>query len=461
MEWRSPNGLLPRRVVRTHSGRASYSRTRDWSRVLDHHSYPSGQSAKRERVNPSQDVSAPIVWKQATLSCTLFLTQFWETRAPGGHAVGAVQTLPCREGSPHEGESLPILRCIWAFPSPLSRAPGKRPSPPTYRRAVMGKISAPPPNAVLSVPVTLSWEGHQHQVRAMIDSGAPGRLPGPVSGQEAWNTFPITPSTPNRYCPRRQTLGTRLHYGDHLPSTSHCSPTSTYGRVLSDWLSRVPCDLGLSLAAPTQPLHRLASWNQVTFPLSSPLAPSPESQEPINLSRVPSVYHCFQAVFSKSRATSLPPHRSYDCTIDLLPGTCPTRGRIFSLSPPERIAMDTYIKESLAAGIIRASTSPAGTGFFFVGKKDGGLRPCIDYRALNKITVRNRYPLPLMASAFELLQGASIFSKLDLLNAYHLVRIQWNEDGMNGRRPSTLPRVTMSTWWCRSGSPTLQQSSRP
>ncbi len=90
--------------------------------------------------------------------------------------------------------------------------------------------------------------------------------------------------------------------------------------------------------------------------------------------------------------------------------------------------MDTYIKESLAAGIIRASTSPAGAGFFFVGKKDEGLRPCIDYRALNKITVRNRYPLPLMASAFELLQGASIFSKLDLRNAYHLVRIQQGDE---------------------------------
>ncbi len=70
--------------------------------------------------------------------------------------------------------------------------------------------------------------------------------------------------------------------------------------------------------------------------------------------------------------------------------------------------MDTYIKESLAADIIRASTSPAGAGFFFVGKKHGGLRPCIDYRGLNKITVWNRYPLPLMATAFELLQGASI-----------------------------------------------------
>ncbi|XP_016396320.1 macrophage mannose receptor 1-like [Sinocyclocheilus rhinocerous] len=76
----------------------------------------------------------------------------------------------------------------------------------------------------------------------------------------------------------------------------------------------------------------------------------------------------------------------------------------------------------------QGSTSLAGAGFFFVGKKDGGLRPCIDYRGLNKIMVRNRYPLPLMAIAFELLQGASIFTKLDLRNAYHLVRIQQGDE---------------------------------
>ncbi|XP_016332899.1 uncharacterized protein LOC107681197 [Sinocyclocheilus anshuiensis] len=160
----------------------------------------------------------------------------------------------------------------------------------------------------------------------------------------------------------------------------------------------------------------------------SPSVPSSEFQDSVDLSRVPSSYHQFKAVFCKSRATSLPPHRPYDCAIELLPGSCPPRGRIFSLSSPERTAMDTYIKESLAAGIIRASTSPAGAGFFFVGKKDGVLRPCIDYRGLNKIMVRNQYPLPLMATAFELLQGASIFTKLDLRNAYHLVRIQQGDE---------------------------------
>ncbi|KAK3555430.1 hypothetical protein QTP86_016120 [Hemibagrus guttatus] len=119
-----------------------------------------------------------------------------------------------------------------------------------------------------------------------------------------------------------------------------------------------------------------------------------EATEPLDLLRVPSQYHHLKAVFSKKRATSLPPHRPYDCAIELLPGYCPPRGRIFCLSSPECTAMDSYIEEALAAGLIRLSTSPAGAGVFFVGKKGGGLRSCIDYRGLNKITVRNRYPLP-------------------------------------------------------------------
>ncbi len=90
--------------------------------------------------------------------------------------------------------------------------------------------------------------------------------------------------------------------------------------------------------------------------------------------------------------------------------------------------MDKYIQESIKAGLIRHSSSPAGAGFFFVRKKDGSLRPCIDYRGLNDITVKNRYPLPLMSSAFELLQGAKVFTKLDLRNAYHLVRIREGDE---------------------------------
>ena len=72
--------------------------------------------------------------------------------------------------------------------------------------------------------------------------------------------------------------------------------------------------------------------------------------------------------------------------------------------------MEEFIGESLAAGIIRPSSSPVGAGFFFVSKKDGSLRPCIDYRGLNDITVKNKYPLPLISSAIVPLHGASIFS---------------------------------------------------
>ncbi len=147
-----------------------------------------------------------------------------------------------------------------------------------------------------------------------------------------------------------------------------------------------------------------------------------------SLSNVPEEYLDLKEVFSKSRAASLPPHRPYDCAIDLVPGMSPPKGRLYSLSVPEREAMEKYISDSLTAGFIRPSSSPAGAGFFFVAKKDGSLRPCIDYRGLNNITVKNTYPLPLMSSAFERLQGASIFTKLDLRNAYHLVRIREGDE---------------------------------
>ena len=67
-----------------------------------------------------------------------------------------------------------------------------------------------------------------------------------------------------------------------------------------------------------------------------------------------------------------------------------------------------------------------------MSKKDGSLRPCIDYRGLNDITVKNKYPLPLMSSAFDSLQGATVFTKLDLRNAYHLVRIKEGDEWLTG-----------------------------
>lgn len=116
-------------------------------------------------------------------------------------------------------------------------------------------------------------------------------------------------------------------------------------------------------------------------------------------------------VFSKSSTCTLPPHKSYDCAIDLLPGAPLPTKHLYNLSKPERDAMEKYITDSVAAGLIRPSSSPVGVFFFFVDKKDGFLRPCIDYTGLNDITIKNKYPLPLIDSAFSPLHEATVFTK--------------------------------------------------
>lgn len=149
-------------------------------------------------------------------------------------------------------------------------------------------------------------------------------------------------------------------------------------------------------------------------------APPSDQVTPIELSKVSSVYHKLREVFSKDGALSLSPHRPYNCAIELLPGAPLPSSRLCNLSCPEREAMEKYIAESLSAGIIRPSTSPLGA-VFLVEKKDMTLCPCIDFHGLNKITVKNKYPLPLIDAALGSLKGAQVFTKLD---AYHLVRIR-------------------------------------
>ncbi|CAJ0963802.1 unnamed protein product [Ranitomeya imitator] len=152
------------------------------------------------------------------------------------------------------------------------------------------------------------------------------------------------------------------------------------------------------------------------------------TQVPADISSLPKHYWPYADVFSKRAAETLPPHRPYDCPIDLLPGAEPPRGRVYPLSLPETEAMSQYIQENLARGFIRKSVSPAGAGFFFVEKKTGDLRPCIDYRALNAITVKNKYPLPLISELIDRLRGARVFTKLDLRGAYNLIRIREGDE---------------------------------
>lgn len=142
-----------------------------------------------------------------------------------------------------------------------------------------------------------------------------------------------------------------------------------------------------------------------------------------DLCAVPKIYHQYADVFSKQNADKLPPHRPYDHHIPLKDGTTPPFGPIYSLSEVELKTLKEYLDENLEKGFIRPSESPAAAPILFVKKKDGTLRLCVDYRRINNITIKNRYPLPLIPELLDRLKSATIFSKIDLRGAYNLLRI--------------------------------------
>ncbi|SCZ91750.1 BZ3500_MvSof-1268-A1-R1_Chr5-1g07649 [Microbotryum saponariae] len=109
-------------------------------------------------------------------------------------------------------------------------------------------------------------------------------------------------------------------------------------------------------------------------------------------------------------------------------GKQPPFGPLYPLSEKELQALSTWIDENLSKGFIRPSTSPAGAPILFVRKKDGSLRLCVDYRGFNAVTLKNRYPLPLIPEALDRLRSAKIFTKLDLRSGYNLVRIKGGDE---------------------------------
>jgi hypothetical protein len=110
----------------------------------------------------------------------------------------------------------------------------------------------------------------------------------------------------------------------------------------------------------------------------------------------------------------MPPERKVEFAIELIPGTAPISKRAYQVSRPELVELKKQIDELLEKGYIRPSTSPSAAPVLFVEKKDGTKRMCIDYRALNEVTVKNKYPLPRIEDLFDQLIGASMFSKIDL-----------------------------------------------
>ncbi|GKC77243.1 putative reverse transcriptase domain-containing protein [Tanacetum coccineum] len=131
----------------------------------------------------------------------------------------------------------------------------------------------------------------------------------------------------------------------------------------------------------------------------------------------------FPEVFPED-LSGLPPTRQVEFQIDLIPGVAPVARAPYRLAPSEMKELSEQLKELSDKGFIRPSSSPWGAPVLFVKKKDGSFRMCIDYRELNKLTVKNRYPLPRIDDLFDQLQGSSVYSKIDLRSGYHQLRVR-------------------------------------
>ncbi|GKC97739.1 hypothetical protein Tco_1168014, partial [Tanacetum coccineum] len=118
----------------------------------------------------------------------------------------------------------------------------------------------------------------------------------------------------------------------------------------------------------------------------------------------------------------LPPAREIEFGIELIPGAEPISKAPYHMAHVELKELKEQLQEMLENGFIRPSVSPWGAPVLFVKKKDGSMCLCIDYRELNRITIRNRYPLPRIDDLFDQLQGAKYFSKIDLRSGYHQLR---------------------------------------
>jgi len=351
------------------------------------------------------------------------------------HAGRASSAFPGGEGEAEVPGPLSLLRGNRA---PCLHLPGKRPGPVVRMRLLSGGISSEKTSSSSTLLlVRLRWAAQTHNCQALLDSGAEGNFMD--------STLAHRLHIPLRPLPHH--IMVHALNGQKLPVISHVTEDITlitsgnHSETISFHILDSPL-APIVLGHPWLLLHNpkvdwssnnILTWCQgchesCLVSACPSVSMSVLQEEAVDLSNVPAEYLHLKEVFSKSRAASLPPHRPYNCAIELLSGKSPPKGKLYSLSVPEREAMEKYISDSLASRFIHPSSSPAGAGFFFVGKKDGSLRPCIDYRGLNDITVKNTYPLPLMSSAFERLQGASIFTKLDLRNAYHLARIRKGDE---------------------------------
>jgi len=124
----------------------------------------------------------------------------------------------------------------------------------------------------------------------------------------------------------------------------------------------------------------------------------------------------------------MPPDRDIEFDIDLISRNSPITKRPYRMASSELTKLKKHLGELQQSGFIRLSSSPWGAPVLFLKKKDGSIRMCVDYRALNEVTIKNKYPLPRIDDLFDQLKGAKYFSKIDLRSGYHQLKIKESDN---------------------------------
>jgi hypothetical protein len=163
---------------------------------------------------------------------------------------------------------------------------------------------------------------------------------------------------------------------------------------------------------------------QLSIPIAAPVKASGQVFETIVQEIREILVVCeFLDVFSED-LPGLPLERDVEFVIELKPGMAPISRRSYRMPPNELAELKTQLQDLLDKGFIRPSSSPWGCPAIFVKKKDQTLRMCVDYRPLNEVTIKNKYPLPRIDILFDQLTGARVFSKIDLRSGYHQIYIR-------------------------------------
>src|SRR5437667_3411044 len=239
-----------------------------------------------------------------------------------------------------------------------------------------------------------------------------------TSPASSTTTFKSILKLPHSRTPRKKQKARKVSWSPNIPTTT--PPPATLPPPAPS-TKRAP-KVSLINAVAFHHCLKMPDIQLYRFHISEITSTPAEEGDP-DLTKIPPEYHEFAKVFSKEESDKLPEHRPYDHTIPLQEGTAPLFGPIYNLSPAELEVLQKYIDDNLNKRFLCHSQSPAAAPILCVKKPDGTLCLYVNYRGLNRITIKNRYPLPPIGELFGCLGKAKYFSKFDMRDGYNRLRI--------------------------------------